>query len=437
MKNSLGRRWMALFLTVAMCLTLAPAVWAADSVVFELESSNVTIKVGEQQSLKLEATEEDGTAITTGITWSSDNSAVATVDNNGQVTAKSAGTAKITASYTAQDTKTYTSECTVTVEAASTPDPGPAPGDTLVELTGALNKNTVEALKTGDTDTLSFTVTAKWGDGNTSTVSQNAAYSWSIGNSNIATITPNLRTNSATLKGVNPGTTTVTVTATYKDKTTAAATCTVTVIQRMGSIRITPTGPLTMEENEQQELKATTDPAGEVVTWSVTDTEPEGSSTASVQATNSTGQGAIVYANSPGRATITASIGEEGNQEKQTIIVEVSGLVLDPEAVDKLKNLTENKKLPIPGVTRYGNAVNGRAISWQTQDNTVAEVSGSSVVGRGPGSTTITGYCGAYTASFTVTVSAGQSTIEWGTLQGGYNLPFSSLTGKLDRKSVV
>ena len=184
MKNSLGRRWMALFLTVAMCLTLAPAVWAADSVVFELESSNVTIKVGEQQSLKLEATEEDGTAITTGITWSSDNSAVATVDNNGQVTAKSAGTAKITASYTAQDTKTYTSECTVTVEAASTPDPGPAPGDTLVELTGALNKNTVEALKTGDTDTLSFTVTAKWGDGNTSTVSQNAAYSWSIGNSN-------------------------------------------------------------------------------------------------------------------------------------------------------------------------------------------------------------------------------------------------------------
>ena len=157
---------------------------------------------------------------------------------------------------------------------SSTP---PAPGDTLVELTGALNKNTVAALKTGDTDTLSFTVTAKWGDGNASTVSQNAAYSWSIGNSNIATITPNLRTNSATLKGVNPGTTTVTVTATYKDKTTAAATCTVTVIQRMGSIRITPTGPLTMEENEQQELKATTDPAGEVVSWSVTDTEPEGS----------------------------------------------------------------------------------------------------------------------------------------------------------------
>ena len=95
MKNSLGRRWMALFLTVAMCLTLAPAVWAADSVVFELESSNVTIKVGEQQSLKLEATEADGTAITTGITWNSDNSAVATVDNNGLVTAKSAGTAKI------------------------------------------------------------------------------------------------------------------------------------------------------------------------------------------------------------------------------------------------------------------------------------------------------------------------------------------------------
>ncbi|MCI9155661.1 MAG: hypothetical protein HFF44_01825 [Lawsonibacter sp.] len=300
-----------------------------------------------------------------------------------------------------------------------------------MELTGALNKNTVAALKTGDTDTLSFTVTAKWGDGNASTVSQNAAYSWSIGNSNIATITPNLRTNSATLKGVNPGTTTVTVTATYKDKTTAAATCTVTVIQRMGSIRITPTGPLTMEENEQQELKATTDPAGEVVTWSVTDTEPEGSSTASVQATNSTGQGAIVYANSPGRAAITATIGGEGNQEKQTVIVEVSGLILDPEAVGKLKNLKENEKLPIPGVTRYGNAVNGRAISWQTQDNTVAEVSGSSVVGRGPGSTTITGYCGAYTASFTVTVSAGQSTIEWGTLQGGYNLPFSSLTGKL------
>ena len=43
MKNSLGRRWLALFLTVAVCLTLAPAVFAVDPGQDTLQSISVTV----------------------------------------------------------------------------------------------------------------------------------------------------------------------------------------------------------------------------------------------------------------------------------------------------------------------------------------------------------------------------------------------------------
>ena len=77
-----------------------------------LDKSNVTLKVGENEEITLNAIV---TGTTNKVKWESSNSQVATVDQNGKITAKSKGTATI---------KAYRGKaeafCEVTVEAVST-----------------------------------------------------------------------------------------------------------------------------------------------------------------------------------------------------------------------------------------------------------------------------------------------------------------------------
>lgn len=439
MKTSFGRRWLAVLLALTIISSLAPAVFAVNTLDgYSIAiTGNTEVKVGETIKLSAAVT-KDGSAVTPAtITWSGGGTAAA-VSADGTVEGKAAGDAVITASFTLPNTsteagKTIEATHTVKVTAADPVTPPTSPGETLVDLTGALNKTSIESLKTGSSETLTFTVTAKWGDDNVSDESKKASYKWEIGNKNIATITPVLRSNSATVTGVNPGTTTVTVTATFKDKTTSQATCTIKVTQPIGNIRIQPTGPFTMEPNGQQRLTATTDSSEALqITWDSNDT-----SVATVQATGGLGTEAIIYAENPGRTKITATIEKDGEKETQTVDVEVSGMVLDTDKLEELTNLKENERKPIPGVTRYGHAANGKAISWWSMDTDVAIVSNNnSVMGVGPGTTTITGMSGAYSVTFPVTVGAGETTIEIpGTLKGGYNLRFSEWESQINTQA--
>ena len=83
-----------------------------------LNKNSATLTVGDTESLT--ATVSPGDATDKTVTWSSDNTSVATVDANGKVTAASAGTATITVTATngtddTSDDKQAT--CTVTVTA--------------------------------------------------------------------------------------------------------------------------------------------------------------------------------------------------------------------------------------------------------------------------------------------------------------------------------
>ena len=84
-----------------------------------IDSSTLSLTSGHTQELNAYILWSNGTQSYNGITWSSNNSSVASVNSTGYVTAKSAGTATITASY-----GSFKKTCTVTVKAASQPSGG-------------------------------------------------------------------------------------------------------------------------------------------------------------------------------------------------------------------------------------------------------------------------------------------------------------------------
>lgn len=83
-----------------------------------IDLSTLSLTAGYGYELNAYILWSNNTSSYQGITWSSNNSSVASVNSTGYVTAKSAGTATITASY-----GSYSKSCTVTVKAAQQTQP--------------------------------------------------------------------------------------------------------------------------------------------------------------------------------------------------------------------------------------------------------------------------------------------------------------------------
>ena len=88
------------------------AIWGENSV-SEIQLNKTELKLEEGTSSQLEATVLPESAAASGVTWTSSNKGIATVDEKGLVKAIKAGTAVITAS--AADGSGVTASCTVTV----------------------------------------------------------------------------------------------------------------------------------------------------------------------------------------------------------------------------------------------------------------------------------------------------------------------------------
>ena len=173
-----------------------------------LNKNATTIAIGANETLT--ATITPANADNQAVTWSSNNTAVATVNQTGKVTGVSAGTATIT--VTTQDGN-KTASCTVTV-----PDPSADP----VAVTGVSLNKTSTSLTVGATETLTATVAPA--------NATNQAITWSSNNTAVASVDQNGK-----VTAVAAGTATITVTTQDGNKT---ATCTVTV-----SAAVTPTVP--------------------------------------------------------------------------------------------------------------------------------------------------------------------------------------------------
>ena len=156
-----------------------------------LNTSSTSVTVGSTVTLTATVTPSNATNKT--ITWSTNNSSVATV-SNGVVTGKSAGTATITATA-----GSYSATCTVSVANAT------------IAVTGISLDKTSTKVATGKSITLIATVTPSNATDKTIT--------WTTSNSSIASV------NNGTITGKSTGTATITATAGGK-----SATCSVTVV---------------------------------------------------------------------------------------------------------------------------------------------------------------------------------------------------------------
>ena len=207
---------------------------------------------------------------------------------------------------------------------------------------------------------------------------------------------------------------TSTVTATY-DK--VDYTCTVTVPEPTPSITIDRDTDVVTSRGLSTQLKAITVPAGQTVRWE--------SSDPSVASVSYLG---LVTALKAGETTITASV-EGSSSLSDTVKVIVAGMTAkeDPMTVE------ENKEISLDGAVECFGDVSPYSVTYTSQNTYVAEINGTTLIGRRVGEATIEARAnnGAYRTTFTVKVVPDSSTRipETGTISLTTNetLPFTDL----------
>ena len=174
-------------------------------------------------------------------TWSSSDSAVASVDDNGKVTAKSKGTATIKA--TANDGSELSATCSVSV--------APIVSSIVLDKTSSV-------LYTGRTETINATVLPADASCN--------GITWTSSNTNVATVSEN-----GEVYGITPGN--VTITAKANDVSGKEAYCEVEVRQSVTNISLNVTS-LDLTEGDTWQLVVTISPEDafdKTVNWSTPD----------------------------------------------------------------------------------------------------------------------------------------------------------------------
>ena len=338
-------------------------------------------------TFQLTATIAPSNATNKNVTWTSNNTNVASVNSSGLVTANSAGTATITVA-TVDGNKRAT--CTVTVVAATIP------------VTGVSLSSTAKTMTAGENFPLTATVTPS--------NATDKSVTWASNNTYVASVN-----SSGTVTANNAGTATITVTTVDGNR---QATCTVTVVAAtipVSGVSLNSTAR-TMTTGGNFQLTATVTPSNATnknVTWT--------SNNANVASVNSSG---LVTANSAGTATITVAT-VDGNKQATCAVtvtssmVSVTGITLDESS----KTMAPGSNFQLTATVTPSNATN-KNVTWVSGNPAVATVNSSGLVtANASGTVTIkaTTVDGGHSASCQVTVSSAcKSPIE-----GGYSGPIT------------
>lgn len=333
MKRTLGRRGLALVLTLALCLALAPAVFADDppaltGISVALDQTVLNLAENGTASLKATVTAKPETADTTGLTyeWKVGDGSIAEVTPTDQATVTVKGLTKgktnITVTSKCGTVTSNEATCAVTVE------------ELIEEVTLSPNNNVT--LEPG----LSRQVTA------TTKPAGQGSITWASSNSSVATVTTQ-----GVVWAKSPGKTEITATATGaaggNTKTSPSLTVEVSGIKLASST-------LRLRENESVEaplVELFGAAAGKNVNWMSMNPD-----IAEYSGGHITGRG-------PGRTTIKATVG--GGVYEATLTVDVD---VDPNStIDRTSpSLKITDTLKFDGLVSSFQGQAGRKLSYIT-----------------------------------------------------------------------
>lgn len=327
--------------------------------------STATVVVGNTTTLTATPRDAQGQPLyLRTVTWTSSNSARATVNSSGVVTGVSAGTVTITATIEGKS-----GSSTITV--------APVPVATVVVTPAAPNVNV------GQTVQLTATPYSSTGQAITG-----RPVTWTTNAATIATVS-----SSGLVTGVSAGN--AVITATIEGKT---GTANVTVQVQIASITISPSSA-TVNVAWTTTLTATARSAngqaisGVQFTWS--------SSNTSVATVSPAG---VVTGVAPGSATISASAG--GKTGTATISIQlapVDRIVVTP--ANPTVNIGQTLQLTATLYDQQNHVLTGRTVTWSSADVTEATVSNSGLVtALKRGTVNITASSGGKSGSTTVTI---------------------------------
>ena len=344
-----------------------------------LNKTELALEVGETGTLT--ATVAPTNATNKGVTWSSSNNEIATVDN-GVVTAVSAGEAIITVT-TEDGAKTAT--CKVTVNAPQT-----------VPVTGVTLTKTELTLAEGGSEKLTATVEPA--------NATNQTVTWSSNNEQVATVAD------GTVTAVKAGTATIMVTTADGSKTAA---CEVTVnapTKPVTNVTLEPT-TLTLEAGSTGKLTATVEPSdatNQTVTWSSNNEQV---------ATVADG---TVTAVKEGTAAITVKTADGNYQATCAVTVKPQNVLVTHISVTGTASLYVGDTAKLTAKVEPTNATNP-AVTWSSNNESVATVGTDgtvTAVSAGTATITVTTEDGQKTAACTVTVLSVDRTKLFALLQG-------------------
>jgi len=329
--------------------------------------SSVTVMVGGTAQFSAYGRTKSGDSIAVSVTWSSGNTAVATVSSSGLMTAVAPGQATISATSGGK-----TAAATATV--------------TNVPVASVAVSPTTAGLTVGQT----AQVTATPKDANGTPLSGRAV-TWATSNATVATVS-----GSGVVTGVAAGSATITATSEGQSGTSAvtvtnAPVASVTVSPTAATVTVAATTQLTATPKDANGTAL----SGRVVTWAT--------SNAAVATVSASG---LVTGVAVGSATITAtSEGQSGTSALTVTNVPVASVTVSPTAAGLTVGATT--QLTATPQDANGTALSGRAITWATSNAAVATVSVSGLVTSiAAGSATITATSEGQSGTSAITVTS-------------------------------
>ena len=362
-----------------------------------VSSATLTVKEGESATISFTVSPSD--ASKDGITFTSSDTSVVTVDKNGVVTAVGPGTATIT--ITSKDGK-VTATITVTVEAKT------------VAVTGISLDKTSITIGVGETQAIVANIEPS--------NATNKKVNWTSNDSSIASVD-----DEGTVTGKGVGNATIIATTADGGK---KATCSVKVTASSSPVAVTGVtldkSTLTMTVGEDVTLKATVKPddaTDKTVTWA--------SDKTSVATVDENGK---VSAKAAGTAVITVTTKDGGKTAKCTVTVKASSVAVTGVSLDKTTlTLTEGESATLKATVKPDDASN-KQVTWSSDKESVATVDENGKVtakAAGTAVITVTTKDGGKTAKCTVTVKAGTVAVT------GVSLDKTSLAMKIGETAIL